>query len=108
MTDTEIITIIAHYSLTIRCLPYEVISYWTYKEGDDEYSRTPVHCKREVIIKEGKKFLKEIRTVANGGWFYVKQTANTDSTVRFDREHDKFFAPTLAEAIQLFLKSRIS
>lgn len=51
----------------------------------------------------GKKLLREERTVEKGGWWYVKVTKNTDSTVRFSREYDKFFAPTLPEAIQLFL-----
>ena len=54
----------------------------------------------------GRKLLKETKIVKNGGWWYVKETKNTDSTVRFSREHDKFFAPTLEEAIQLYLDSK--
>ncbi|MBK7362639.1 MAG: hypothetical protein IPJ01_10125 [Micavibrio sp.] len=54
----------------------------------------------------GRKLLREEREVKNGGWWYVKETPNTDSTVIFQREYDKFFAPTLEEAIQLFLDSK--
>lgn len=53
----------------------------------------------------GRKLLKEERLVQNGGWWYVKETKNTDSTVRFSREYDKFFAPTLEGAMQLYLDS---
>jgi hypothetical protein len=55
----------------------------------------------------GKKLLRETRTVKNGGWWYVKATPNTDSTVMFSREYDKFFAPTLGEAVQLYLDSLV-
>ena len=51
-----------------------------------------------------RKLLREERTVKNGGWWYVKETKNTDSTVKFSREYD-FFAPTLEEALQLYLNS---
>ena len=54
----------------------------------------------------GKKLLKETKTVKNGGWWYVKETQNTDSTVQFIRQYDKFFAPTLEEAIKLYLDSK--
>lgn len=54
----------------------------------------------------GRKLLREERAVEKGGWWYVKETPNTDSTVTFSREYDKFFAPTLEEAIQLFLDSK--
>lgn len=54
----------------------------------------------------GRKLLREERAVEKGGWWYVKETPNTDSTVRFSREYDTFFAPTLEEAIQLFLDSK--
>jgi hypothetical protein len=49
--------------------------------------------------------LKETKISEKGGWWYVKETKNTDSTVRFSREFDKFFAPTLEEAIDLYLES---
>ena len=58
------------------------------------------------IREDGKKLLKEERDVEKGGWWYVKETPNTSSTVRFSREYDKFFAPTLEEAIILFLNSK--
>lgn len=59
----------------------------------------------KTICPNGKKLLKETRKVEKGGWWYVKQTSNTDSTVIFQREYDKFFAPTLEEAIKLYLDS---
>jgi hypothetical protein len=53
-----------------------------------------------------RKLIKEEKTVEHGGWWYVKETKNTDSTIRFNRKYDKFFAPTLKEAIQLYLNSK--
>lgn len=140
----DIIDIIQKHSLTVRCLPHEVVSYWTYREGDEnkkyvDSNGKPKEAKREVVIQEydleyfkktkpiyksadtpekryetwrknfpnGRKLLKETRTVEHGGWWYVKETPNTDSTVRFSREYDKFFAPTLEEAIKLFLDSLV-
>lgn len=142
MTSDEIIDVIQKHSLTVRCLPHEVISYWTYKEGDEnkkcvDANGKPIEDKKEVVIQNhdleyfknvetskwntdtpekryenfkrvypnGRKLLKRTKTVKNGGWWYVKETHNTDSTVRFNRKHDKFFAPTLEEAIKLYLGS---
>ena len=34
-TMENIIDIIQKHSLTVRCLPHEVVSYWKYKEGDE-------------------------------------------------------------------------
>lgn len=141
----NIIDIIQKHSLTVRCLPYEVISYWSYKEGDEnkkcvDSNMKPIESKKEVVIQEfdleyfqktkptkwntdspekrfetwkknfpnGRKLLKETKSVKNGGWWYVKETKNTDSTVRFSREHDEFFAHTLEEAIKLYLDSIVS
>ena len=138
----NIIEIIKKHSLTVRCLPYETVNCWSYKEGDEnrkyvDSNGKTIEAKREVIIQDfdlthfqktkptkyntdtpekrfenwkknfpnGRKLLKETKIVKNGGWWYVKETKNTDSTVRFSREYDKFFAPTLEEAIQLYLDS---
>lgn len=138
----NIAAIIQKHSLTVRCLPYETVNYWSYKDGDEnkvyvDAKGNRIEAKREVIIQDfdlahfqktppqkwctdnpekrfsnwrknnpnGKKLLKETKTVKNGGWWYVKETKNTDSTIRFSREYDKFFAPTLEEAIRLYLNS---
>ncbi len=138
----NIVEIIQKHSLTVRCLPYKVVTCWTYKEGDEnrkyvDGSGKPIERKREVVIQDfdlehfqktkpskfntdspekrfqnwkklnpnGKKLFKETRIVEHGGWWYVKETKNTDSTVRFSREYDEFFAPTLEEALTLYLQS---
>lgn len=114
MSDQEIINTISEYSLTVRCLPYKVVNLWTYREGDEnkkyvDSNGNPSKSTKTLYIREdGKKLLKEERTVERGGWWYVKETPNTNSTVRFNREYDKFFAPTLKEALQLFLNSKKS
>lgn len=54
---------------------------------------------------DGRAIVKRTRQVEHAGWWYVKQTKNTDSTVRFSRKYDKFLAPTLEEAIKLYLIS---
>jgi hypothetical protein len=138
----NIIDIIHKHSLTVRCLPYETVTCWTYTEGDEnrkyiDSNGNPIEAKREVIIQNfdleyfqktippkwntdtpekryenwkknfpnGRKLLKETKTVKNGGWWYVKETKNTDSKIIFNSEYDKFFAPTLEEAIKLYLDS---
>jgi hypothetical protein len=122
MTAEEIIETIQKHSLTVRCLPHVVISHWSYREGDEEriggINGKPIcleggkilNATREIVSgfnnwDKDKKFIKENKFVDKGGWWYVKETQNTGSTVRFNREYDKFFAPTLKEAIQLYLNS---
>lgn len=98
----EIINIIEKYSLTVRCLPHVVISYLGYREGWKLKDNQTIV---ELPKWGNRKFIKEERKVDRGGWWYVKETPNTDSTVRFNRKYDKFFAPTLHEAIELYLNS---
>jgi hypothetical protein len=100
----DIIDVIQKNSLTVRCLPHVVISHWSCREGqklkdNQQIVRVPKWGNRE--------FIRDERVVENGGWWYVKETPNTDSTVHFNREYDKFFAPTLDEAIQLYLDSKV-
>lgn len=110
----DIIDIIQKYSLTVRCLPHVDVSYWSYREGDEnkkyvDSKGNPSKGVKTLFIREdGKKLLREERLVEHGGWWYVKETQNTDSTVRFDRRHDKFFAPTLEGAIKLYLDSKLN
>lgn len=52
----NIIDIIQKHSLTVRCLPHEVITCWNYKEGDEnkkyvDSNGKPIEVKREVIIQ---------------------------------------------------------
>lgn len=60
----------------------------------------------QKCFPNGRKYLKETKTVKNGGWWYVKQVENTDSTIQFSRKYDEFFAPTLEGAVKLFLESK--
>lgn len=141
METLDIIEIIQKHSLTVRCLPNEVVSYWTYREGDEnkkyvDSNGNPIKSVKSVVIQDydlkhfentkptkydtdtpqqryntfkknfpnGRKILKEVRQVENGGWWLVKQAKNTDSTIQFSFKHD-FMAPTLQEAITLYLDS---
>lgn len=52
-----------------------------------------------------RKFMREEKNVDHGGWWYVKETKDASSTVIFNREYDEFFAPTLKEALNLYLDS---
>jgi hypothetical protein len=52
----------------------------------------------------GRVFFSKTKTVAKGGWWFVKTTPHTGSRIEFDSKID-FFAPTLEEAIKLFLDS---
>lgn len=60
------------------------------------------------MYPKGRKLLKDTIEVEKGDRWYVKETPNIDSAVRFNRGYDEYFAPTLEEAIQLFLKGRSS
>lgn len=127
----NLIEIIQKYSLTVRCLPYIVEENWTYTEGqklredeeltywkptlkyfqkeDLKFSSQSAEKRMETFYNKfpnGRAIAHRKRVVEKGGWWYVKETKNTDSTVRFNREYDKFFAATLEEAIELFLKSK--
>lgn len=106
----NIIEIIQKHSLTVRCLPHVVVSHWTYREGEKVESYTDGNGllrKRSVVFLEkwNRKFIREEKIVKNGGWWYVKETKNTDSIIQFSRKYDKFFAPTLEGAIKLYLDS---
>ena len=118
MTAEQIIQIIAEHSLTVRCLPHVVVSVFNYREGDEERVNKPSYdakgnirnVRKSIITGYGtypkdRKFFREERDVKKGGWWYVKETPHTGSNVQFSRKYDKFFAPTLEEAIQLFLNS---
>ena len=143
MTQEEILQIIANNFLCVRRLPFEVISCWSYREGDEnrkyvQEDGSEIIAERTVVIQDfdlnyfqktkpskydkstpeqryalwkknnpnGRKLLKEIKKVEKGGWWYVKEVQNTNSTVSFNRKYDEFFAPTLEEAIQLYLNSK--
>lgn len=54
----------------------------------------------------GQKILKETKNIKLGGWWMVKEVRDTSDTVRFSMDFDTFFAPTLEEAIQLYLNSK--
>jgi len=138
----NILEIIQKHSLTVRCLPYEVVSYTTYRDNDEnlkylDSNGNEIKVIREVVIQDynldyfkkqkptkyssdspekryenwkkafpnGKKLLKTTKKVVNGGWWYVKATPHTDSMVQFSRKYDEFFAPTIEEAIKLYLDS---
>lgn len=146
LTPSEIIDIIAKNSLIVRCLPYQTINAWSYREGDEnktyiDSEGNPIEAKREVVIQNydlehfqkekqkekpskwnrdtaeqrfknwqknfpnGRKVLLETKIVKNGGWWLVKEANNTDGTILFNKKTD-FFAPTLEEAILLYLDSR--
>lgn len=115
MEAQEIINIIQTHSLTVRCLPHKVINHWSYREGDEDRCNQPSYdsngnirnVKKSVVFSEslGRKVVREERDIEKGGWWYVKETKNTDSQVHFNRKYDKFFAPSLEEAIELYLKS---
>lgn len=97
----DIIKIIQENSLTVRCLPNIVINRWSYREGETSF--------RNAVLKEfpdGRKYWHEEIKVEHGGWWYVKETPDTSSTVRFSRKYDKFFAPTIEEALQLYIEDK--
>lgn len=118
MTSDEIINTIANNFLCVRRLPFEVISHFSYREGDEERVKKPIYleggkildAKRSVIFSKSwnRKMVREERVVEKGGWWYVKEEKHTGSTITFNRKYDKFFAPTLKQAIELYLKSKIN
>lgn len=128
MTAEEIIQIIAENSLTVRCLPLEVKEAYSFKQEefdkggyelkiwcpDLEYFENSqflgnAKSRYEAFYKrfpKGRKFMVRTRYPEKGGWWYVKEKPDTSSTVCFNRKHDKFFAPSLEEAVQLYLNSK--
>ena len=125
----NIIDIIQKNSLTVRCLPYkvtsklscpknynlqknEVIEFW--KPDLKYFSENNRWDNPQKIMdkfysnwgEKGRPFIVKTRNVEKGGWWYVKETKDTNSTIRFNRKYDKFFASTLEEAIKLYLDSK--
>lgn len=122
--------IIAENSLCVRCLPHKVTSKYHFNENTKLKENQEIEIWKpdityfETVTKNingdpqkrmkafyerfpnGRKFVVETKEVKNGGWWYVKEAQDTMSTVRFNRKYDKFFAPTLEEAIELYLKSK--
>jgi hypothetical protein len=98
----DIIKVIQDNSLTVRCLPHIVTTRWSYREG------AKLKDNQTIVFSESWNInlVQEVREVENGGWWYVKETKNTSSTVQFSRKYDKFFAPTLEEAIQMYLDNK--
>lgn len=95
MTAEEIIDTIATHNLCVRRLPEVVVSRFTagaIKEGDT------------VVEIKGRKYIEQTRTPKNAGWYMCTQVNNTDSLVRFSKKDH--LAPTLAESLGLFLKTR--
>ena len=107
MTASEIIETINKYSLTIRCLPKEKVTFyrWTFKDGDEDFIGDNI-SKKIVLSKGGTKLIRESKKTKYGGWFIVKYTPYNSNIVTFNLKTDKFFAPTLEEAVQLFLNSK--
>ena len=105
MTDSDVLKVISDNFLCVRRLPFKVISLWSYREGDEDWLKD-----NQVITQipewGDRKFVREEKVVEKGGWWYIKEVKNTDSTVMFNRENDKFFAPTIKEAVKLYLKSK--
>ena len=97
------IEIIAENSLTVRCLPHVVVSHWSYREGQKLKDGETLVVRPDL---GGRTFVRTEKTVEHGGWWYVKETKNTGATVQFNRKYDKFFAPTLEEALQLYIDSK--
>lgn len=125
----DIIKIIQENSLTVRCLPHkttsklscpknyklqknEVIEFWKpdlkYFSKNNRWTN-PQKAMDKFYLNWGKKgrpFIIRTKIVEKGGWWYVKETCNTMSTVRFNRKYDTFFASTLEEALQLYLNNK--
>ncbi len=55
MNNEQIISIISEYSLTVRCLPYEVTELWSYREGDENVRR--INSRGEDITSEYSVFI---------------------------------------------------
>lgn len=123
MTNEEIIQ---KYSLTVRCLPYEVretitIPYKTIPKGWTEYAFKPddiyfktlygdawEHYKKKFynLYSEGKPGIERFRKVKLGGWWLVKQTLHDSSAVIFSFNDTRTFkAPTLIGALTMFLNT---
>lgn len=116
LSPEKLLEIIADNFLCVRRLPFKEITLSLYKEGDEGRMPKPtslsdgsiLNYEQTIIFSEkwNRKLIKSVKKVASGGWWYVKPTENTSSIVRFNREHDKFFASTLEGAVKLFLESK--
>lgn len=96
----NILELIQQHSLIVRCLPHVVVSHWRLREGE-----TPDLKENQTIVtRDGREYLREEKAVEKGGWWIIQRAAHTGATINFSLKKD-YVAPTIEEAMQMFLDS---
>ena len=102
----DVLSIIQEHSLCVRCIPKTLVSRWRTLPGDLNRAMYAVEGVKKSYMFDEKSnmyIVSEEKTPSNAGMWYVHPAKHNHSTVMFSKT--SFIAPTIEEAIQLYLNS---
>jgi len=100
--SVKILNILSLPGINVRNIPKESVALWTYREGDEE--RVELDDSKEVVVKDGRKFVKEIKQNLLAG-YVVAFFTHEYSEIRFSKkEHG--FGKTIIEAYGDFIRKQ--
>jgi hypothetical protein len=88
----QTLTLIIEHGLTVRQIPYEVVSHWGYREGD------PILKNSEIVEKGGRNYMKQVKIPTHAGKWMAKKCVDTNSQVHWNIKNDNL-SDTLQEAV---------
>lgn len=104
----DVLSIIQDHSLCVRCIPKTVVSVWRVLPKNLEQQmkiNQGVSATKSATFDEKSNMwiVREEKTPYNAGMWYVQPERHNNATVIFGKK--SFIAPTIEEAIQLYLNS---
>lgn len=90
--QNETLALIIEHGLTVRQIPHEVIHHWGYRSG------APIMKDSEIVERDGRKFIKQVKTPVHAGKWMAKKCINTGSQVNWNIKTDNL-SDTLHEAV---------
>lgn len=104
----DVLSIIQEHSLCVRCIPKTVVSVWRVLPKNLEQQmkiNNGVSATKSANFDEKSNMwiVREEKTPSNAGMWYIHPAKHNHSTVMFGKT--SFIAPTIEEAIQLYLNS---
>lgn len=92
-TQNATLALIIQYGLTVRQIPYEVVTYYTYRDG------SPIPKGYVIVVRDGRQYLKNVKVPINAGKWMAKTYKSTSTNVTWDIKTDHL-SDTLEEAVE--------
>lgn len=94
MNSIDTLAAIKRHGLAIRQIPETITSLFHIRHAKPD---------SEIITRSGQKYVREVRTPGNAGFWMCQQVTNTSSMVQWSvkRHH---LAATLEESVALFIE----